>query len=138
MVFSCDIDMIYFFKKDLVIKFIAVSYTHLDVYKRQVQDRSSILSCLLRPFCDAPCSRACPVSFLRIVFLRSGRHESERIRYYLLSRSNPSPCPLLLRYIHQDLKHRRLKPVSYTHLDVYKRQVFTTLYNLEGKGRKYA
>ena len=64
----------------------AVSYTHLDVYKRQVHDRGR---------------REGPPA-----------HEGDRVRPDRRPRRRP----------HRALRPRRTHPVSYTHLDVYKRQ----------------
>ena len=68
---------------------VPVSYTHLDVYKRQ-----RLSSAAASPFCASAQSRSC-VCFMG-VFLLCGRL--------------------------QDSQQTASQPVSYTHLDVYKRQ----------------
>ena len=87
------------FFKDMAVSWryrrVPVSYTHLDVYKRQVQQRVK-----LPP----------PGGFLRVAVRK------EKLIY-----RNMIP-----RYkVIEHLQTRRLSlvPVSYTHLDVYKRQV---------------
>ena len=85
----------------------AVSYTHLDVYKRQV----SMFMCFM--------SHSSLLHFKalsRMLFITlSGRN------------SNPTDAPGFLRTVLFISTRRALiqKPVSYTHLDVYKRQAFT-------------
>ena len=91
-----------------------VSYTHLDVYKRQTQIVDSQ-------------SSACPVrkmylkgvNLARIIF-------TIKIPANEIAISPPSPrfpiaCPLIASIDATTL----LRPVSYTHLDVYKRQALS-------------
>ena len=98
---------------------IAVSYTHLDVYKRQgvpcvckgVREvpPEGILeqSRLHKTAGFAPAQTPCPESAQR------------RLRFLQGSaRASDSP----------PVRQRRYPPVSYTHLDVYKRQVLKTRY----------
>ena len=90
----------------------AVSYTHLDVYKRQV--------CLI----SESLSRE---SGLNVgVTLPLSLYEFDRdLLYSFLTEYNPrSSLYLPDRGFQQETEYTVIGPVSYTHLDVYKRQVF--------------
>ena len=112
----------------------SVSYTHLDVYKRQALCAESLLGCPGEP---GP---------LTLVFRREVRGTGEVVRPYYLIGSTCFPGtrlgrPLLtLAHIREALATvpwaklntgmqppNNLTPVSYTHLDVYKRQVYAFL-----------
>ena len=100
----------------------AVSYTHLDVYKRQAQALPMIGWATAR-------SAACPMGSRPATAMRSvqppNQHHAERCQ----------PDPRILQ-LHPGCgwqsaqcdragwQQHVLGPVSYTHLDVYKRQVF--------------
>ena len=75
------------------VKQIAVSYTHLDVYKRQVW----ILMSYRFAFQELPCTDHCPLRLLK------------SLPYHMVYCNG----------------HHCICPVSYTHLDVYKRQPAT-------------
>ena len=130
-----------------------VSYTHLDVYKRQPQDHSTKM--ILRPFSSGAAIRsiACPAAFSLIpsnILIPSDFRQLQQpvqipVIFYGMGRA---PCQQrlpVLHGLHADhsgssrpagrldsrlgiLKHHAFlrpdpqKPVSYTHLDVYKRQ----------------
>ena len=100
----------------------AVSYTHLDVYKRQLLIRTSI-----RPNLAIVSSMTCCTTVsLSAPALTSAWTGRTSILYNLSSSSlaSASFC-LFLPVI------TRFAPVSYTHLDVYKRQI---LYTTKSKG----
>ena len=78
----------------------SVSYTHLDVYKRQVTTPS--IYTLLRGL---------------LLYPSNTTHDSfELLVYTLLKKS--------LKTVLDSSETKSLKSVSYTHLDVYKRQAF--------------
>ena len=85
---------------------VAVSYTHLDVYKRQHPHR---------------------LAALRQVLHRSPEHPSRHRRRYQV-RTVRRTVPVRIGSRHpgrgrlRRRRPRRFSPVSYTHLDVYKRQ----------------
>ena len=101
----------------------AVSYTHLDVYKRQVyrytfhfQNRAGELSTFIfcqfyglsEPFWEGSDGYICPVSYTHLelheAYLKKAKEGEE-----------------IIRQIERDIA-LILEAVSYTHLDVYKRQ----------------
>ena len=89
----------------------AVSYTHLDVYKRQLMHRDDI-----REACghetvviDTPSGRPC------LVFTENARLKD----FEQMARDKRTSNPLYNMHAAGPI----LAPVSYTHLDVYKRQV---------------
>ena len=82
-----------------------VSYTHLDVYKRQVSERS-------------PSTSSRPSRPKTAMFTTSSSNKSLMLSSLSSNCSPAIPCKMLKPYT---------APVSYTHLDVYKRQIFKWL-----------
>ena len=103
-----------------------VSYTHLDVYKRQnvampVQASSVKVAPGQNetnpyPVSDAPFKPGSPVAFVR----RMWPHAQEAAR-----RLGVAPEVLIAQAAHETAWGRSV-PVSYTHLDVYKRQIMNS------------
>ena len=106
-----------------VTNIIPVSYTHLDVYKRQLSRYDRCRICV-----PQSCPRDC---FLRLdcryqQYLRDSMKPDIQIcnHNYLLADAShrQEDRPLLLRSYQALVVDEAHKPVSYTHLDVYKRQ----------------
>ena len=91
----------------------AVSYTHLDVYKRQVL-------CLIYPYCQGTLAQKVPNTSRRGGPVDT--FHAEVLDYFLYP---PRRSQLRLDWFY------RYQAVSYTHLDVYKRQVYNTASNLD-------
>ena len=95
--------------------FISVSYTHLDVYR----DRFKQLHLLTFRYVIRPCHDN------RVLIRESLLHHDLIIPEQLPDLHGPASHRLRLRVIHPNtrlVRGRILEPVSYTHLDVYKRQ----------------
>ena len=87
----------------------SVSYTHLDVYKRQGFGIDSIITLM-----DQNRRKLLPAAS---VGLQYEFPEMKQLKLYLLFRQN------LLNAYEEDIPLYELSTVSYTHLDVYKRQL---------------
>ena len=83
-----------------------VSYTHLDVYKRQVQGEVTHFV----------------ATFLDLTERKAAEESINRLAYYDPLTQLPNRRLLLDRLAGVQAAARRESPVSYTHLDVYKRQ----------------
>ena len=97
----------------------AVSYTHLDVYKRQVyvRDRTQenrdeyVLACVR----SERCLRSLPFDYERI-------GEERYARTWNVKNGYEGYCTARDQLLEMDSGSEDFIPVSYTHLDVYKRQ----------------
>ena len=97
---------------------ISVSYTHLDVYKRQ----SLPIQLFISPFVALsikPLSSSNLYSLFSTTNQKDENSSQEEEEEYLFSRSASVTGLELLA----DMRSGGSVPVSYTHLDVYKRQV---------------
>ena len=98
-----------------------VSYTHLDVYKRQRQ---------IQVFVLVPAGLTAgqlDYSYLKVQALNTPQlnataTEITTIKQFADVLLTPSQTVLIQPGQQLDLQHTLLSPVSYTHLDVYKRQ----------------
>ena len=84
-----------------------VSYTHLDVYKRQVQDFSAFANAFGRPGGAGPVRRD------------HGMFNLVKVR--------------ISEFTGNFIMAGRIAPVSYTHLDVYKRQLLSCFFSRMSK-----
>ena len=93
-----------------------VSYTHLDVYKRQVIDNIKMAATM-------HCKDNLVSSLVRTrTMVKHERELDEKAMSILEPLSLADKADLLAKNLPYG-DQRRLEPVSYTHLDVYKRQV---------------
>ena len=92
----------------------SVSYTHLDVYKRQIWDSWADE--------DGAIGKAYGYQMsVKHQYKEGMMDQVDRVIYDL--KNNPYSRRIMTNiYVHQDLHEMNLYPVSYTHLDVYKRQ----------------
>ena len=97
-----------------------VSYTHLDVYKRQVVNKKYASEQLLKEFDQKPTMLTPddPLFLSLIHILVAGGHEvGEVVEFQLVVTARDDGITASLDGYHV------IRAVSYTHLDVYKRQV---------------
>ena len=94
----------------------AVSYTHLDVYKRQAQSREGKIHAL----------QIAKESSVRRIQEQSKKLVSGRLRDVAIQKIDEQREALVSMIGDNQVDYRffiGFKPVSYTHLDVYKRQL---------------
>ena len=91
--------------------YVAVSYTHLDVYKRQLQD----------PFLNALRRERIPVSVYLVNGIKLQGTIESFDQFVVLLRNTVSQM-VYKHAISTVVPARNVRAVSYTHLDVYKRQ----------------
>ena len=119
---------------------LSVSYTHLDVYKRQLLKSSFFVSIhiwfqFFSWCCDdqffrkmAFCQKLfcqIPVSYTHLLSMESGSLKKELLEYFQFSVDTPSASAFCQQRNKLLLEAFQFLSVSYTHLDVYKRQVQT-------------
>ena len=91
----------------------AVSYTHLDVYKRQGQDHIALPDSIVSKAVVVPARTDTVAETVATTTPALTTTPKENVQVQ-------SPAP-------KKEQKKTVAPVSYTHLDVYKRQIFSTL-----------
>ena len=97
--------------------YVPVSYTHLDVYKRQPQPRPVSQVQFARIIQE---SRQRPIGPLSSDYELKEHHEGEPVRRIHYKASYRLQKTMVREFQKEESAYL---PVSYTHLDVYKRQV---------------